>query len=67
MQGGGGYASFANAGGGDDQSRKRPADTAQPGDDKPFKKRWRGEFVFVGFSFLTGQLQPAKMRFSIVC
>ena len=51
MQGGGGYASFANAGGGDDQSRKRPADTAQPGDDKPFKKRWRGEFVCVGLSF----------------
>ena len=44
MQGGNGYASFG--GGGDDQAaastRKRPADTAQPGDDKPFKKRWRG-------------------------
>ena len=36
----GGYANF------DDQRRKRPADSAQPGDDKPFKKRWRGETLF---------------------
>ena len=36
----GGYANF------DDQSRKRPADSAQPGDDKPFKKRWRGVTLF---------------------
>ena len=32
--------------GGDDQSRKRPANSAQPGDDKPFKKRWRGMVLY---------------------